>query len=517
MKGGIAVQSSKLKKLKKALVLSSVYMLLSAVLLLSISTAKYTDSHLAYTSYGAASFNSVILGDCTDGTIHAFGRTLCADQCRPGMKYSDVEEENTSKSIPFSIANGTTAENVSETSVSYTIRLRTTRNLPLRFTLAGLTGTGDSATTTLYTAGDPVVVEDTESVDDGPEKLVWYEWTFCTQPAEEGAAQEAVFSLKGGAMAINNHQLIVEWPITEKAEGETPDNSSVYMKELDLIEVLVTVSSKNSLDEEHTEFEIPASELYGKGIIILDPSILDPSIAPDTQDEAYPYHYSYPVDLRSFHAPEEGVETKVYDFTVSNGVGIGKTQISRYTDYVIELKVPYTAADTNQNAIATMGFGYELSMYDSAADVYTSAAKDVGELRLYNEEVNSSDYGTYTVVSDPSDEDLAKWTKEESPVRLYRIYSFTANGGTPFRLINKMADNEGNFADRAASRDFRLALTGAEGLTTATAFENKLEITVKAVPVDPEVNPSEEETAADEGDGTEGGTEPDPAAGGGGE
>ena len=484
MKGGIAVKSSKLIKLKRTLILSSVYMLLSAILLLSISTAKYADAHLAYTSYGAASFNSVILGDCTDGTITAFGKTLCADECRPGMEYSEEAEDNTSKSIPFSIANGTSAENASEASVSYTIRLRTTRNLPLRFSLAGLTAAaeGDDMEQTLYSADEPVLVKEANQAG-AAGTLSWYEWTFMKD------TEEAIFSLDGGGISINNHKLIVEWPITETEDGATPDNSADYMKEIDLIEVIVTVSSKNSIGIEHKPINVPVSELYGKGIIILDPDT-----DADADDTEYPFHYSYPLDLRAFHAVTEGGEddsynidpedtdNKVYDFTVSNGVGVGMAQVGRYTDYVIEVKTPYTVADTDQNTKPTKDFEYSLYQYDRAAKVYICATTLYPtELRLYNEQVNSPDYGKYRTVSNPTPNELAEWTAEKSPMRLYRVYSFAGNEQRPFHLINKMADNEGNYTDRAASHDFRLVLMNENGeIDPATAFENKLEIIVKA-------------------------------------
>lgn len=501
------MQSSKPKKMKKTLIFGGIYLLFSAALLLGIGTAKYNDAKLAYFNYGAASFNSVILGDCTDGTITAFGKTLCADDCLPGMTYSGEAETNTAKLIPFSIANGVSDENASDVGVSYSVRLRTTKNLPLRFTLASIDSKG---TVTLYRAGDPEIVEN--NADTGS-AIVWYEWTFY-EDIDDDEPSEAIFSLAGGDLSKIDHQMIVEWPITEKKSG-IPDNSSEYMKEIDLMEVLVTVSSKNYLDKEDLEITAPVDVRYGNGIIILDPSI-----EPDAEDEEHPYHYHYTFDLRAFHAEssENGeTDSKFYDFTVSNGVGIGKKQETIYTEYVIELKAPYTVSDPENDALPTMDYDYDLLVYDSADKTYKSTRQiQTSEFRLYYEPINdpNNKYGTYRVVdsSELTDENLAKWTAEKSQMRLYKIYFFTANAENTFRLLNKAADNEGNYADRADSSDFRLVLTNAK-VNLQTAFENKLELLIKAAQTGgtgiQEQYPDEEDADADADPAQAGDTEGD--------
>ncbi len=477
------MNSKKLTDSKYMILLCCAFMLIIVAIMVGISGAKYADSFTGYSSFGAASFNSVILGDCSE-TLKAFDGIICTDDCMPGMTYSEQDEKNTAKKIPFSVANGTDDETASGVSVEYTIKLRATRNIPLKFSLGYITseeseteGGEPVVSKQVYSADEPVLVNENRSNSNN----VWYEWTFLDETVEGESATEAFFSLDGGAMNLNRHEIIVEWPINNTIYDEgIPDNSTKYMKELDLLEVLVTVSSKNSLKEEKEEITYAANDLYGKGIIIIDPSI-----APNGSDEEYPYHYTYPISLKAFYDVEGSDTQKAYDFSVNNGAGIGINQTALYTDYMLELKVPYTALDPAKNALPTNEFEYFLSVFNKTTEEYSELMPIRYEYRLYNVEYGE-DYGTYTIVSpdsDTFDEDVEKWTAEKSEVRLFKVYQYTQidqyGSNMPFRLTNRIPDNMGEYKDNTDNISYRIVLENAN-LNPITVFENKVEIIIKA-------------------------------------
>ena len=467
------MQEAKLLKNKK-LIMFAVYMAFIAVLFLGISTAKYTRSIKGYTNYGATSFNSVILGECPEDTINAFDRAFCIENCMPGMKFAEGDS-NTAKIIPFSIANGVTLENASDSSVGYSLTIRTTRNIPLKYTLVQVTNSG----TIEYETGEPVLMESDPS--SGIEENKWYEWTFynISDSAEgEATKKKASFSLAGGTLSVNNFELIVEWPIVN--EG---DNSTKYMKEVDLVEIYVEASSKNNIKDENDPIVYSDWDYYGDGIIILDPEKANDS---NEASGITTCTYNYPVDLRSFHsiATEEGAATadKVYDFTVSNGAGIQVPQISINTEYTLELEVPYTVYDETYDANATEGFAYTLNIYNEKTKTYTAIAPVATEYRLYNvDATDTENFGTFKVVTEGelSSENLLKWTLEKSNERLYKVYKYS---NAAFKLLNKAANSAGVYADRVAFNDLRIVMPedSAKHIDEATAFDNKIQIIVKA-------------------------------------
>ncbi len=503
------MKSSSLEQLKTKLLLSLAYLVLMVILLIGISTAKFTDRRMAYTRYGAGSFNAVILGDTSGGEMQAFDQTISARDCVPGMTFAS-DDTNTAKTIPFSVANGVAladgTDNASDATLDYTIRLRTTRNLPLNFKLEHAVTTGEGTTHTYYDAVGPTALS--ETVADG--ELGWYEWQFVVtdESGDMPVVTEATFSLDGGVLCQNSHTLYVEWPITsESVNGAalTTGNTAEYMKEIDLLEVLVTASSRNSLDGESSTITYSAGDLYGKGVVILD---RDGSRI-DSSDTDYPYHYNYEIDLRAFRS--EGT-AKAYYFELSNGAAFGIAQNETYTDYVLELKTPYTVSVTDENgnetAAATKDYAYTLYRRGDG-DTYDICAASGTEYRLYNVKYNSDPvsntfdtkvsaggvdytashtvggYGTYCTVTLGSNYNatytaaveqalIAAWSREDSPLRLYKVYTF--NG--PFRLINKSADSAADYAD---SDEFRIALTGAQALIdNQTAVDNRLELVVRA-------------------------------------
>ncbi len=551
----------KIMNSKSSYILYGVIALIIAALIFGISAAKYTGGVVAYSNYGVANFNAVILGDSSSGTVKAFDEEICADRCEPGMKYDSNEALNTAKIIPFSIANGISAENASETGLSYTLKLRTTRNIPLDFSLLNTVEDEEnprSTKTVMYKAGEPKLVQ---SSDDGSgiTKNVWYEWTFYEDDGEEvknvgenaaaNEKKEVVFTLGGGALEIDNFQIIVEWPITEDgtikvsdgSDGTVgiPDNSVDYMKEVDLIELFVTVSSKNTLEDEKTEYVYNLGEVYGKGIVILDPEIGAVSGNSDCTNQ-----YSYLVDLRSFHTVDlsdnnssigsgsssgsgsgADIMNNAYEFEINNGVGMGINPPSVNTYYYFELKVPYTS-DIDE-AYGMEDFEYSLYARNSE-NKYVALEPDGAEYRLYDVLYVSENFGKYEVVNineilsgeaelpfgivinEPEDGEeaidmIAEWTKEKSQYRLYKVYSYKDSTQT---IINKERDDNLNFTNKVGSKRYCLVINGLSNNDAEKfgnmVFNDKLEIVVN---VDYGTTGSGKSGASDEpGDNSSGGS-----------
>lgn len=519
---------------KVSYILYAIIMLIIVALMFGVSSAKYTDVIKAYTGYGIANFNAIILGDSSSGTIKAFDENVIAKNCDPGMTYSDGEN-NTAKLIPFSIANGITEENASETGLSYTLKLRTTRNIPLDFSLLKI---GSDNEKVLYTTDGPVLIEDSDEAGSGSSitKNIWYEWTFYEAGGEESEKEEVVFTLAGGELAIDNFQLVIEWPITEDGTIKVPDgsdgvigipdNSVDYMKEIDLIELFVTVSSNNSLDEENEGYSYSLEDIYGKGIILLDPSVGMIGGNAGEEDDAYTNRYSYLVDFRAFHAIDlnqyqfnseiPNIKNNAYEFELNNGVGLGIDPDSTKTEYYFELKVPYTTALSDdettlaeEDAVyATKDFTYELYSYSSANKRYTLLTpSEAAEYRLYDVQYNSETYGKYKVITNMSDvEDgaeivfaesdvqfenlvtaseegaerdfLKEWSEEKSQYRLYKVYTYASQ-----TMMN--TDDKG--VRKATFSRYCLVIGGSNWPSEEVSekfgnmvFENKVEIIVNA-------------------------------------
>ena len=329
---------TKLKALKRNIIMCAVYLLLLAVLITGVTTAKYTESVTIYSSYGAASFNTVILGtdfdDNGERVVKALNETIDPAQGNcflPGMKYDSNVSDNTAKLYPFSISNGVTEENVSGIGMIFTLNLRTAGNLPLVFSIKH----GDRM---LYT-GQPQTV----SVSDSAEDPEWVEYAFYESPEAMENGEQASFTLGGGTLDYEDFTLIVEWPITSDENGNS--NSEKYMKEVDLFELQVSTSSvdMSNIKSDPAGYTIPAEELYGAGLIIL------PAYNDETQEEIH-----YEIDYRSLR--EMTVETgsdcsmtvlnNAFPITVDNGNRIhpDEAPVTQYTDTSFSLIVPVNAA-----------------------------------------------------------------------------------------------------------------------------------------------------------------------------
>jgi len=420
------------KNLKIALLLVGVYATFLTVLLTGISSAKYQETRVAYTNFGAASFNTVVLGSTAEETkagnyrvFNVFENPLQVSHVsgyRPGMTYSEDVNRNTAKEIKFSVANGVTWENASDASVQYEISLRTTNHLPLKYTLHY---NGKS-----YEAGEKTRLEPETSIG-----TVWYEQKFYETVGE--GEREASFDLEGGRLNVNDYALVVEWPVE--------NNDVKYMKEVELLELFVTVSSKNMLEDPDYGNGVTIQTEPGTGIIILNP------------DKGQSFIHT--VDYRAF-ATEEG--KTFYNFLIENGVGkqIKHTKVN--TSYTFEIEVPWTTA--------TQSFQYELQDADGNRINTTEAGYRLYDV-LYSHERYNGNGGyvrKFEEKAGPAAADIETWSASDSQYKLYKV--LCVSGETV--LENTLHDE----------REYRLVLTGdgTNNISGATAFDNKIEILVAA-------------------------------------
>lgn len=403
-----------MKKISWAvLVLTAIFTVGMAVLLMGVSTAKYTDSRMAYAGFGVSKFNVVILGENTLSAletgegIKAFNTSLRTTDLLPGMTYNQDEGLNTAEVFPFSVANGSRMKNVSEASLEYYVRMRTTCNLPLKYSLR----CGDE----IYSAADPIMIS-----PNNEEELVWYELRFYkNQPGSfenPGVLpEEAVFELSGGTLELDSYELLVEWPIEAAGAGVIASNSVVYMKEIELLEVRVVASSKNMITTTPPE-DFSVDNYYGQGIIVLDEEA--------GAKQGGITRFTYTVDLRSYQPSNPNI----FPLIVDNGVGKGLTTQQIRTNYTVKLLVPYN------NLTKDLSFGLR---YKDSNDAHQIDADGYNTLRIQNEVLlkfdelgTSASYGDYVILLDePTEAEMDAYSYAGSQYRLYKLLTFCYNVG----------------------------------------------------------------------------------------
>ncbi len=355
--------SEKKKSVKKTLI-SLVYVLLLFVIIALVTLALYTEQHDGYIDFGGASFNTVILGETTlyaleNGQADAFGTTLYSGKYYPGM---------TDEVFPFSVANGMTVLNVSEAAVSYTVRLRTLDSLPLNYALTQevVDDTADDGYTTVtYTAGEAVEVADDTTGE------IWYEYSFYVTTETDGkvteASEEAAFNLDGGVLDLNEHSLLLSWDIIWADEDENDfvtvsTNDSVYMKEIENIQILVTTTSRNMVEEGYSATDNEAlptvGDLTSSGIIIIGPSDERVTYTYEIEHRAFSEFEPLAVPVAEGAEATDTLDASYFSWVIDNGEGkdddtqtYGEDQTE--TSYSVALKVRYVADDMIETTIET--------------------------------------------------------------------------------------------------------------------------------------------------------------------
>ncbi|MCQ2436330.1 MAG: hypothetical protein MJ101_05440 [Clostridia bacterium] len=390
-----------------ALVIYVACIAIVASLIFGMSLGRYYTKIEAYADFGIANFNAVVQGEEDSEThqIKGFADGWDASKLYPGM---------TAENFKFTVSNGKTTGDVSIVGVSYQVVLRTTGNLPLKFRL----GVYDSATHeyTYYKTGAQREFNREETIIRGmtPETntVKWYEYSFYpdVDPASGNAAgaptTEPSFYIEGGSLASNNHVLEVSWPIS--GEGDERTNQSKFMKEVDTIELLFNVTSRNTTyTSDAGSVVIDSPETYSDGVI----NIIPKNSATEKQQ------YEYKVDYIGFR--QEGFENApyTYNFRITNGYkyadkSIRDSLITRNDYYyTIELKTPVYAQKKDNDTSGSLKMidismlDYNLLMqdlFDIDGDLNTGEYIELKalseEYRVYDELLGDT-YGTYTVIA----------------------------------------------------------------------------------------------------------------------
>jgi len=463
------------QKLKKIMILSGTYIVLMTVLLIGVSTAKFTDSTVAYSSFGAAGFNVILLGkDKTtgadigpNGTVEQFGKTLLAGDLLPGMKYATESNANTAKQLPFKVANGTCESDVSQIAVDYTVKLRTTRNLPLAYKLV--------YGSKVYEAIGPYALDkDGNRVQSGTPQLdangiAWYEWYFCGYTMTDDTVlpePDPVFSLSAGTVSSNDHSILIEWPITVDANGLS-SNSDTYMKEIELLEVRIVASQQNNTTAAPTgTVEGLDPRTYTRGLILLDP-----------EQEVQTYEVDYSAFLK------EG-DDYIYEFDVDNGVSVGTVQPDSTVRYKVSVLAPMLwQGESGTGSINyTYGLSRQLRKEEQTETSGTSESYDRMPADVF---VMNLEDGTRTQKAAGEDytEDLKACSAAESK-RLYFKEQHYSTAGTNTEKIFELANTEtveSVTASVSASDSFRLVLggTGGSALPAYLTRNGKLKIVIE--------------------------------------
>lgn len=475
-----------LKSIRTKLIISGMYVLLLGTLLVGMTLGKYQETKIAYASFGAATFNTVILGDNTlvetqepvldengvpvlnedeseqttpsgeytwngTGEVNEFGININTANYMPGMEWNEATNLNTAEEFPFVIANGRNLDYASEASVEYYVRLRTLNSLPLEYTLTNTYMLGDVTKTENFITGEPtkITLEDTGDT--------WYEYIFYVDDGtaitlddgtiDTSGSTEAIFTIYGGALGMNEHSLILEWP----SDGDA--NDVKYMKEIETLQILVTSSSKNMLEDEEYMGNVEDVTYQSSGIIILDPATgeeLNGNIL-----------YTYEIDYRSFVTDET---QKSFLLSVDNGVrpdgdggNTGVVHSANSSNYTVWLKVPYAAKE----------YGYVL--YPTIGDT-ESFSFDVFEYRVYD--VKTGDYTSYT--NDPYEDETITDTDD-----LYVICRLETDEGAVKTIYMDYASGmAGVNSPIYGVNNHKLVMTSppSDEKIAEIAFANKLEL-----------------------------------------
>jgi hypothetical protein len=207
------------------------------------------------------------------------------------------------------------------------------------------------------------------------------------------------------------------------------------MKEVELVEILANISSKNMLEEEgYGESPIPTDvPVYSTGVILLKP----------IEGQAVGT-YTYEIDYRSFEPVKGNDSVRSYSFTIENGIDKHVAQTANLINYTALLKIPLETADDY---------------------IYTLNGSEIqpAHYRLYDER-----RGTFELL------DTAEYP-EGKKAPDYRIYAM-------YTLAAAQLDNSSNDAD---TYTLTIEKTDSGVISTAElegiSFNNKLELIVEAV------------------------------------
>ncbi len=435
-------------KLKKAIFIGILSQVICIALLLSITFSKYTQEILGYSGFSVERFNAAILPVVTEED--SLEVTWTTQDFFPGMTLdTDNAQNDTSARTAFRVANGNNELDATALSLQYSVRIRTSQSLPLKYTL----NYGEAYYSTLE---NPEAVTVTGYTDQR------YEYMF-----GDASGNEAVFILeKGendGSFYSNLHELIAEWPYGN--EADTNGNASIaYMKEVEVVEIVVIVTTVN--DTENPETGSENKDYRSDGIIFITPP----------QDLSASNLYDYTIDLRAFY-PIEGEDVStgkgMFEFTIDNAVGQGKKHSVNQITYTMQLKVPAELIDEE--------YSFALHTKEDTA-MATPLESSIAAYRIYNEKIPTEE--------EPQDfktlEEATAFLTEEKASEGYRLYYIYDVYITENNVLNNfVTDSNNNLVPYRDYNGYTLTINTLNGINdspnnNSLVFLNKLEVLVEA-------------------------------------
>ncbi len=367
--------------------------MLIVALLLPLTMGKYGGLIDGYINFQAGSFNAaitqhekVLVGEGSSAQSMFVEYSIY--DFKPGMYSKELDPtltDDTAATTKFRISNGTTESDAASTPLEYTIRIRVSHSLPLRYTLKStmVPADGDTPAQVVYSYPvlDPTVANQ-DQVDAGLAEPR-YEYPFVSEKPEEpvtpppatgadpapepspavegeggeggtgeGTEEEIIevtFQLEQGKgenkLVWRDHELIAEWVADEE------DATSNYMKEVEIVEILVTVVSVNKSDDPNYGVGTPHPGGYADGMIVVNPL-----------SGATKHSQTYKIDLRSFKADEQdgSNEKSSFNLTLHNGYGMGLNTDILGSEYTMTLRMP-----------ADLARGYSVEQEDESIKTYT--------------------------------------------------------------------------------------------------------------------------------------------------
>ncbi len=449
----------KSKKLKKAIIIGILSQVLCIALLLSVTFGKYFQEILGYTRFEVEKFNAAILPPLLTEE-NSLEVTWSARDFLPGMtrNTSDSAAGDTSARTSFRVANGTTEQNATSLALQYSIRIRTSQTLPLKYTLRD----GDNYYSTM---GEPKQVTVTGMSD------ARYEYMFGTSATETAAGgetisvdEEATFILQRSdsdtsALIYRVHELIAEWPVVVDENNNTA--STAYMKEVEVVEIVVIVTTANENTDDSTHTKPDTYDYYSDGVFYI-------TLPNDSSSSTN--SYSHTVDLRAFKptSGENSATAGEFNFYVDNAMGLNNIPHTSQTttSYSMNLKVPAALIDEN----------YKFDIFRNDVSEATSLITEdtVITYRVYDEK--TGEYDDFETLA------LAEAKLDGKPeYKLYYIYNIAIPDDT---LLNYQTDAGQQRVEHRDYHGYTITISKLEGIDNSTTnervFLNKLEVLIEA-------------------------------------
>ncbi len=473
------------------------------------TVSKYKTEIDGYTNFEISSFHAILLGNMTKEEIMEtwtdttkqltlFGEEVSVANLSPGME---------SACIPFSLSNGTSVDDISGMDFEFTLRVRTTGNIPLTFRLLWKEITEiknasgqviDTVETehTYVTNGEYYLEEGAKG--DAPR----YIYTFVEQRTDNGITytddNEHYFYMSGGTLSVESFELQMDWPLGVDAYGDDT-NSSKYMKEVDVIDMLAIISSKNRSETYTGSSGTPT--YYSDGYILVKRGT--GNFGSETEGESFVLSF----DFRAFEIQSSASEYTESDYSfvvgngndIYNGSAILNPTTSSYTNFKLEIAVPLTVdTQSKQDSVRSCAI-YIQDVNDSNED---------GDKTDYIEITSTSiSYRLYDITDDTYESfesraealayiNDADYDYVKSNLRMYKIYTPSVNDNQAhyFSLSNLEADASIKYD----SLKFKIRMTGSP-ITSVTALENIPRVVVTAYYENSERDNSSQGTTVDSG------------------